>query len=309
MTDAYDVSPKGVPLSQEFIARRLQSLAGFAFLLFLCEHLFTNSKATLFLGDDGRGFIDIVNWIHSLPYLPLIEISLIGLPIVAHVWWGMKRLHLARLNSFPSDKNQVTLAYSRNQTFSFQRISALILVVGVGLHVYYMRFTNQPQTIQSGIYQEYFTKLPMDPGLSTIAPRLNFTLVDKKMANSLEQKGVWPNDRSKGLLEKQRLKVIKQEKLEANEVWLVSDNIGVSYLMIVRDTYKSVVLCLLYSLFVCIAAFHACNGLWTFAITWGITLSERSRAIVRVLSNALMGLLIFFGLVCIWGVYWVNLRY
>jgi succinate dehydrogenase/fumarate reductase cytochrome b subunit len=57
------------------------------------------------------------------------------------------------------------------------------------------------------------------------------------------------------------------------------------------------------------AAFHSCNGLWTLCITWGVTLSERSRLWMRALCHSLMGLLIFLGLSCIWGVYWVNLRY
>jgi len=287
-------------IPHDFTARRLQSLAGFVFLLFLIEHLLTNSQATLFLGDDGRGFIDAVNFIHSLPYLQLIEITFIGLPILAHVWWGIKRLRMAKLNSR-------SLPYARNVAFTWQRITSVLLIVGVFLHVSYMRFLKQPQEISSGAYQEYLVKLSVDPGLYTVAPRLNLKLIDQKMLDKIEKEKKLPFQAP--FVENKILGDLKNQTLGPNEVLALSDNVGVSFLLVLRDTYKSIWLSVLYSLFVVIAAFHACNGLWTFAITWGISLSERSRQLVRVVSNVLMALLVFFGFVCIWGVYWINLRY
>lgn len=267
MKDSYDVSPEVPRLNREFLARRLQSLAGFAFLLFLCEHLFTNSQAALFVGDDGRGFIDAVNWIHSLPYLPVIELTFIAAPILLHIWWGIERVRMAKCNSRE-------LPYPRNIAFSWQRITSILLVVGILLHVTYMRFIHLPEERSSGLHREFFVKVSPDPGLKSVASRLDVTL---KMQGD-------------------------------GQVIASANNVGVAFLLVLRDVYKSVGLCFLYSVFVVIAAFHACNGLWTFAITWGMTLNERSRKLVRVISNGLMGLLIFFGLACIWGVYWINLR-
>lgn len=306
MKHSYDVSPEVPKIPYEFVARRLQSIAGFAFFLFLCEHLFTNSQATLFLGDDGRGFIDAVNWIHSLPYLQVLEITLIGLPLLIHVWWGIQRLYIAKCNS-------MQLPYTRNIAFTWQRITSILLIVAIGLHVYYMRFLKQPQELSSGIYQEYVVKLSVDPGLYTIAPRLNLRLFDEKMIEKMEKEQKLPFDapfeKPHVNLEKQILQDMEKHKPGANEVLVLADNVGAPFLMVLRDTYKSMLFCVLYSIFVVIASFHGANGLWTFAITWGVSLSERSRVVVRYFSNILLVLLLFMGLACIWGVYWINLRY
>lgn len=316
---------------REFMARRLQSLAGFAFLLFLCEHLFTNSQATLFLGDDGKGFIDAVNWLHNLPYLQVLELTFIALPIAVHTWWGIKRLCIAKINSIPSDGHNPSLGYPRNVAFTWQRITSVLLIVAIGLHVYYMRFAKEPHTVSYGVYSEHFVKLSVDPGLYTLAPRLNLKLFDKNMINhadsslesqhsllqkSIFQRAVFNPDVAQKIknderitLEKHYIAAMKKLAPDANEVVAMCDSFGLASLMVLRDTYKSALFCILYSLFVIMACFHGCNGLWTFAITWGVSLSESSRNMVRLVSNILMGLLIFLGLACIWGVYWINLRY
>ncbi len=332
MKDSYDVSPPMPKLCREFIARRLMSFAGFFFLLFLCEHLFTNSQATLFLGDDGKGFIDAVNWIHSLPYLQVIELTLIGLPIGVHVWWGIERIRMAKLNSVPSQGEKSYLPYKRNIAFSWQRITAILLIVLVGLHVLYMRFLKEPHSVQYGVSSEHFVKLDVDSGLYSLAPRLNIMLFDaamiKKAEEALKNQKLpreQPSPFEHSFYNPELAKTVKAEehlelekriiaemgalKPSSNQVVAICDSFGTASLMMLRDTFKSVFMCLVYSLFVVIAAFHGCNGLWTFAITWGVSLSERSRRIVRVLSNVLMALLIFFGLASIWGVYWINLRY
>lgn len=319
-------------MKREFLMRRLHSLAGIAFLLFLVEHLFTNSQATLFLGDDGKGFIDQVNWIHSLPYLQVIEFSFIGLPLALHVWFGIERIHMAKINSIPSDGTAPSLPLNRNIAFTWQRITSVLLIVGIGVHVYYMRFVKQPENVTYGVHNHFFVKLGVDSGLYTVAPRLDLMLFDKKMIDDAEAhlneqsiqnpKGALFNapfynrqladtvkeERSLEL-EKELFHTMKGLNPAKNQVVAHTTSFGTAILMMLRDTYKSVWMCVLYSFFVVIACFHACNGLWTFAITWGVTLSERSRVVVRLFSNLLMTLLIFFGMACIWGVYWINLRY
>ena len=52
MTAATAVIPRA------FIWRRLHSLMGLWLVLFLGEHLLTNSQAALWLGDNGKGFVD-----------------------------------------------------------------------------------------------------------------------------------------------------------------------------------------------------------------------------------------------------------
>ncbi len=328
MNEKYDLNPTRARIGREFIARRLHSLAGFFFLLFLCEHLFTNSQATLFLGDDGKGFIDSVNWIHSLPYLQVIELTFIGLPLAVHIWWGIDRIYQSKINSIPSDGTKPALAYSRNIAYTWQRITSILLIVAIGLHVYYMRFLQEPKSVSYGVFSEHFVKISVDHGLYTLAPRLNLTLYDQDMIEKAQKAlskehpphAEIPPFYNKGIadeiklderydLEKRFVAAMQDLQPASNEVVAMCNNFGTASLMMVRDTFKSVWFCILYSLFVIIACFHAANGLWTFAITWGISLSERSRKLMRLLSNLLMVLLLFFGLAAIWGVYWINLRY
>lgn len=330
--DSRTVYPAGPRFSREFLSRRLHSLAGIAFLLFLCEHLFTNSQATLFLGDDGKGFVRMVNFIHSLPYLQVIELTFIGLPLFVHTWWGIERLRSAKINSIPSDGKTASLPYSRNIAFTWQRITSVLLIVAIGLHVYYMRFVKEPETVSSAINTQYFVKVSMDPGLYTLAPRLNLRLFDAPMLDhaklrlseekvtnpdfSLFKNPMFNADLAQQVKEEERIELEKRfvAGMRAlnpaqDEVVALCDTFGTATLMMIRDTFKSVWLCVVYSVFVIMACFHGCNGLWTFAITWGVTLSERSRVFLRIASNSLMAALIFFGLACIWGVYWINLRF
>lgn len=78
-------APKVPP---NFTMKRFSSLMGLFIVLFLFEHLLTNSQAALFFGDYGKGFIDAVNFIYSLPYLPVLELVLLGVPIGYHGYWG-----------------------------------------------------------------------------------------------------------------------------------------------------------------------------------------------------------------------------
>lgn len=271
MISHYDKSPEKGEIPRDFIFRRLHSLAGIFFLLFLCEHLFTNSQATLFIGDDGRDFIHSVNFIHSLPYLPLLEIIFVALPLFIHAWWGVYRMRTCRLNSFVTDGSSPDLStFPRNNAFTWQRITSVLLIIGIALHVFYMRFDKSPIENKG----KYSVEVSSDNGLPSVAARLDI---------AIEQNG--------------------------QTVTASAKSIGAAFLLVLRDTYKSISMCLIYSLFVLLAIFHGCNGLWTFAITWGICLSERARAFTRCFSNALLVLLGFLGFVCIWGVYWVNLRY
>ena len=241
-----------------------------------------------------------MNFIHSLPYLQVIELTFIALPLAVHIWWGIERIHMARVNSIPSDGTSPSLPYSRNIAYTWQRITSVLLIIAIGLHVYYMRFAKEPESVSYGLSSTYFVKVTKDPGIYTLAPRLNLMLYDHAQIDKAK-----PEDE----IDQKRITLMKELRPGKGDLVAMCDSFGTALLMMVRDTFKSIWLCTLYSIFVVIAAFHGCNGLWTFAITWGISLSERGRHIVRIGSNVLMGLLIFLGLVSIWGVYWINLRF
>lgn len=295
MRDPYEIAPSP-SIPRAFWERRFQSITGFLLFLFLCEHLFTNSQAAFFWGDEGRGFIAAANFLHALPYRPAIEIALLAVPIGVHVWWGVQYVQKAKYNSQRSDGTTPSLPLSRNVGFTWQRITALLLIVGIALHVIYMRFIKQPEAIERKNAVEYVAGVTYDPALTTVAPKVDVKVYDAKEASELAATSA--NARW--------LEAIRERTQKVDERAVVASSFGAAFLMVLRDTFRSPILCCLYSLFVIVAAFHACNGLWTFTISWGVALTERARYGFRLLSNAFMYLLVFLGLASIWGAYWIT---
>lgn len=272
-------------IPSEFIWKRLHSLAGLWFTLYLIFHLLTNSQAAFLIGEDGAGFIREVNWIHSLPYLPVLEVILLGVPILIHTAWGIRYALTSQANSYGYDGKRPYLTYGRNRAFTWQRITAWILLIGLALHVIHMRFYEYPAITKKGKETYYAVPLDRDAGLDTLKERIDFQLVGPEQAPEFTHKS-----------------------LGKSEVLAVANNFGVATLLMVRDTFKSPWMIALYTLFVLTAAFHGLNGLWTFMITWGVTLTPRSQKLFLRFSQALMAVVAFLGLAAIWGTYWINLR-
>lgn len=318
-----------LPLPNAFIWRRLHSLTGVWLVLFLIEHLITNSQAALLIGDDGNGFVQAVNWIYELPYLQVIEVLLIAIPFIIHGVWGVQYALTSKQNIVPTDGSAPALGrYPRNRGFTWQRVTSWLLIIGILAHVVQMRFMDYPVHAQIGAEKQFMVRLRMDDGLYTLAARLGTTLYDHNMIEQLakseapltaapELKEEAPFDLAK---EKQleKWQVIEQEHewiaalqkkpIKSDEIIAVSNNIGKAFLLSVRDTFKSIMMALLYTLFVIAATYHAFNGLWTALITWGIILSPATQAVTRILTTGLMILVTFLGLAAIWGTYWINLK-
>jgi len=326
-----------------FYWRRLHSFMGLFLVLFLIEHLLTNSQAALFIGDDGKGFVHAVNFLHSLPYLPLIELFLLVPPFLVHAIWGVMYIFTSKANSSKSDGSLPALGkYSRNRAYTWQRLSSWILIVGLLLHVFQMRFWNYPAEASVDGSHYYMSRVTLDSGLYTLSDRLGAEIfdgdrIDAEVAELNRMgKGSVANDSldlswetfvkgPKGeaydakdevalkkeqarLQQKGWVKALKKRPLRAGEVIVVSEQFGQAVLLMVRDTFKIPAMMLLYTLFVLAAAFHAFNGFWTFLITWGLILTQASQLIMRRLSYGLMALLAFWGLAAIWLTYWVNLK-
>lgn len=324
-----------------FLWRRLHSLAGLWLVLFLINHLLTNSQAALYIGDDGEGFISSVKSIHNLPYLQVIEILLLGVPFAVHILFGIHRLVMAKPNSSDSDGSTPALGeYPRNRAYTWMRITSWLLMIGVVAHVIHMRFIEYPWNVEKDGQRYYMTVLNLDPGLYTVSERLGVTLYDKQQVEQLSPpsqqdqalasapqeggfsllKGPEPVTFDEHKLEEMRLKqdsleqlhwieALRHRPINAQQVVAVSKDFGTASLLIVRDTFKSPFMVALYSLLVLIACYHAFNGLWTFLITWGITLTEKSQRLALILSTSLMILVAFLGLAAAIGTYWINLRY
>lgn len=282
-----------------FIWRRVHSLLGLWLVIYLCEHLLVNSQAALWIGDDGHGFIRLVNLLESLPYLQVIEIVLIGIPLVVHGIWGVKRALQAKENSKKSDGSTPSLdRYSRNRAFTWQRITSWILLIGIIAHVVQMRFLDFPKKTTLNNEEKSIVKLTFDDGLASLGSRLGVSFYTKSQIDQVVQTGS----------NEEYFKKLSSFRLQNNQVVAVASSPGTAMLLNVRDTFKSPLMAILYTIFVLSAAFHAFNGFWTFLITWGVILSMPSQKSMTKVAVAGILLLSFFGLVTIWGSYWINLR-
>ena len=236
-------------------------------MLYLAEHLLVNSQAALWAGQEGSYFIRMVNSLESLPYLPAIEIILIGIPLAIHAVWGIHRIFTAKSNVHDAKGAKPALPYARNRAFTWQRASSWILLFGLLGHVAQMRFLHAPREM-SGHYE---VRIREDASLPPLAARLGVAL----------------------------------RPLDSGVVEAVADTPGKAMLLMVRDTFKSPWMAAGYTLFLLAAAFHACNGFWTFLITWGALLSYRSQKAMIPVSVVAMGLFTFLGCAAIWGSYWL----
>lgn len=326
---------------KEFVWRRLHSLFGLWIVIFLIEHMLTNSQAALLFGENGDGFIRAVNFLKHLPYLPVIEIVLLGVPILFHGVWGIKVLMTSKMNSFPGKGNHPSLTkYKRNHAYSWQRITSWILLIGIIAHVGYMRFYMYPASVNVGDHSYYFVRVGMDPGLYTVADRLGVKLYDQSeieeakrevhfAAEHLEQtvqeaRTIQEKSTEPYFYKEETAEILKKyQTLEDKEAWLQgltkrkpshdeviaeSPDFGTAVLLVVRDSFRSVFKSILYTIFVIAAVYHGFNGLWTFMITWGIVLKMRSQSKAVNWCVGIMLLVGFLGLASIWGTYFINLR-
>lgn len=260
-------------ISKTFLWRRVHSLMGLWLVLYLMVHLIVNSQATLWLGDDGIGFVRLVNILEALPYLQVIESVFIGIPLVIHGYWGVLRVMTAKNNSGRTDGSAPSMRFGRNRAFTWQRLTSWILLFGIVGHVVQMRFVLMPEKVHVGGEEMHVVRLREDPGLDSLAARIH----------------------------------VKLER-EGEFVIASAASPGKAILLMVRETFKSVWMDVLYSIFVLAAAFHAFNGFWTSLITWGALLSYKSQRALIPLCWMGAGLLAFLGLAAIWGSYWINLR-
>lgn len=325
-------------LPKSFVMRRLHSLFGLLFLLFLIEHLFTNSQAALWIGDRGKGFIDAVNFIHNLPYLNVIEILLIGIPIAFHAVIGIKYALSAKMNSFSSDGTKPSLKeYGRNRAYSWQRITSYFLLFMLIFHVTKFRFLEYPKSAILGDKAHYFVEVSFDPGLYSLSKRMNFALYDDKALQDWIQllptkaeadQDVHASQEYSSTLKEYDPKsshplTLTQDKVFESQLRVVLDrffplkkgdivcdakDFGTATILSVRNAFKNIFYCGLYSLFVIAAVFHGFNGFWTFLITWGLIFKKSAQMAMASFSVMLMMILGFLGLAAVWASYFITLK-
>lgn len=253
-------------LPRAFLWRRFHSLMGVWLVLFLVQHLFVNSQAAL----DQESFIRSANALESLPYLPLVELLFLAIPIAIHALFGILYIRTAEYNSWPTDGSTPALThFPNNQAYTWQRLTAWVLLFGIAAHVVHMRFLERPEVSQVGDKKSYTVTVTKDNKLSGISERLGVELYEG----------------------------------EQEEVVAVAPDFGRAELLVIRNIFKEPLMLVGYTLLVLFACFHAFDGLWTACIKWGITRSARSQAKMRLFFIALMILTSFLGLSAVWGTY------
>jgi succinate dehydrogenase / fumarate reductase cytochrome b subunit len=115
-----------------FYLRRLHSLSGIVPIgVFLLQHLFGNGYALR----GPQAFNEHAEFLLGLPYVTLIEASLIFLPILFHGIYGLFISAEADLTR----PGQGIGARYHNLAFLFQRLTGIVLVVFIGYHVWNTR--------------------------------------------------------------------------------------------------------------------------------------------------------------------------
>jgi succinate dehydrogenase / fumarate reductase cytochrome b subunit len=122
-----------IRLSRTFVLRKLHQLSGIVPLgAFLLEHFYTNSKAVNPLSGD-YDFNQAVGELQGIPYILLIEITLIFIPLLYHAIYGLVITWEAR-------PNNLAYPYPRNWFYTIQRVTGVILFFFIAFHVLNMRF-------------------------------------------------------------------------------------------------------------------------------------------------------------------------
>jgi succinate dehydrogenase / fumarate reductase cytochrome b subunit len=115
--------------------RKLHQLSGIVPLgIFLLEHFYTNSKAI----SGPAAFNEAVQDLQSIPYILLVEIGGIFIPLIYHAVYGLVITWEAR-------PNNLNYPYPRNWFYLIQRITGIVLFFFIFFHVLNFRFGMIPR--------------------------------------------------------------------------------------------------------------------------------------------------------------------
>jgi succinate dehydrogenase / fumarate reductase cytochrome b subunit len=119
-----------IRLSRTFVLRKLHQLSGIMPLgVFLLEHFYTNSKALYGQADFNTAVKDL----QSIPYILLVEIGGIFIPLIYHAVYGLVITVEAR-------PNNLNYPYPRNWFYTIQRVTGMILFFFIAFHLLNFRF-------------------------------------------------------------------------------------------------------------------------------------------------------------------------
>ena len=118
--------------SIHFWLRRFHSLSGVMPIgAFLLEHMFSNA----FILRGPEAYNQQIAFLQSLPFVTLMEITFIGLPIFYHAFYGLYVWSTGK-------SNLVWYPYPKNFLYSLQRCTGLIALAYISYHVYHTRIVH-----------------------------------------------------------------------------------------------------------------------------------------------------------------------
>ncbi len=125
-----------------FLIRKIHSLLGVIPVgVFLLVHLWTNASAL----KSQQEFDHAVREIQNLPFLTIIEVFGIFLPLLFHAVYGVKM-------ALESSPNLVHLPYNRNWLYFFQRVSGMIALVFILFHLWEYRFQKATGNLSAELF-------------------------------------------------------------------------------------------------------------------------------------------------------------
>ena len=281
---------------------------GLFLVVFLFEHLLTNSQSAILLGENGKDFVRMVNFFHSLPYLRVIELVLIGVPVSVHMFWGIVYARTGKINAMPGKGDKPALPfYCRNQGYSWMRITAWIMAVGLIGHLIHARLIDYPKMVPNGESAYYLASLKGDDGLYTLAKRLNVPLYTKSDIENarerIDSRSIQYLDLPNSVEESRLVESLERYRIGKDQVVAASPNFGSATLLLVRNWFKQPLLAILYTVFILVTCFHAGHGFWTFLITWGVLLRYAAQKRAYAVGMGIFFFLAFLGIISIWGTY------
>ena len=87
-------------------------------------------NSSIFLGNEA--YMNMVNFMKHAPFVIVLELVLIAIPLIFHGLYGIYIVYLAK-------NNALQYKYYRNVAFYLQRITSLIMLAFLVLHVYTLR--------------------------------------------------------------------------------------------------------------------------------------------------------------------------
>lgn len=143
---------------RSFFNRRLHSLLGVIPVgFFLVEHLFTNYYATR----GAQAYVEQVEWLWGIPFVLLLEIFFIFLPLLYH---GIYGLYIA----LQAKNNVGNFGTFRNYMFMLQRVTGVITLVFVGWHVWETRVQAALNNFSAADLAKHTSDLLLNPVTLTL---------------------------------------------------------------------------------------------------------------------------------------------